>query len=38
VWEYIKREWLEVPSIYFSHRRNCVHVTASGCLSPTCFP
>ncbi len=24
VWEYIKREWLEVPSIYFSHRRNCV--------------
>ena len=24
VWEYIKREQLEVPSIYFSHRRQCV--------------
>ena len=24
VWEYIKREKLEVPTIYFSHRRNCV--------------
>jgi sulfate adenylyltransferase subunit 2 len=24
VWEYIKREKLEVPSIYFSHRRTCV--------------
>jgi sulfate adenylyltransferase subunit 2 len=24
VWEYIKREKLEVPAIYFSHRRNCV--------------
>ncbi|MGH8023209.1 MAG: sulfate adenylyltransferase subunit CysD [Limisphaerales bacterium] len=24
VWEYIKREKLEVPSIYFSHRRQCV--------------
>jgi len=24
VWEYIRREKLEVPSIYFSHRRNCV--------------
>ncbi len=24
VWEYIKRERLEVPSIYFSHRRQCV--------------
>ncbi len=24
VWEYIKREKLEVPSIYFSHRRRCV--------------
>lgn len=24
VWEYIKREALEVPSIYFSHRRQCV--------------
>ncbi len=24
VWEYIKRERLEVPSIYFSHRRRCV--------------
>jgi len=23
VWEYIKREQLEVPSIYFSHRREC---------------
>lgn len=24
VWEYIKRESLEVPTIYFSHRRRCV--------------
>ena len=24
VWEYIRRERLEVPSIYFSHRRRCV--------------
>lgn len=24
VWEYIRREQLEVPSIYFSHRRSCV--------------
>jgi sulfate adenylyltransferase subunit 2 len=24
VWEYIRRENLEVPSIYFSHRRPCV--------------
>ena len=24
VWEYIKREKLEVPSIYFSHQRKCV--------------
>jgi sulfate adenylyltransferase subunit 2 len=24
VWEYIRREKLEVPSIYFSHRRACV--------------
>ncbi len=24
VWEYIKRENLEVPSIYFSHKRQCV--------------
>jgi sulfate adenylyltransferase subunit 2 len=24
VWEYIKREKLEVPNIYFSHRRKCV--------------
>src|SRR5258708_7610458 len=24
VWEYIKREHLEVPAIYFSHRRKCV--------------
>lgn len=24
VWEYIKRERLEVPTIYFSHRRQCV--------------
>jgi sulfate adenylyltransferase subunit 2 len=25
VWEYIQRERLEVPSIYFSHQRRCVH-------------
>jgi sulfate adenylyltransferase subunit 2 len=24
VWEYIRREKLEVPAIYFSHRRQCV--------------
>ena len=24
VWEYIRREKLEVPSIYFSHKRTCV--------------
>ena len=24
VWEYIKREKLEVPVIYFSHKRTCV--------------
>lgn len=24
IWEYIRRERLEVPSIYFSHRRRCV--------------
>ena len=24
VWEYIRKEQLEVPSIYFSHRRSCV--------------
>jgi sulfate adenylyltransferase subunit 2 len=24
VWEYIRREKLEVPTIYFSHRRRCV--------------
>jgi sulfate adenylyltransferase subunit 2 len=24
VWEYIRQEQLEVPSIYFSHRRPCV--------------
>ena len=24
VWEYIKRENLEVPAIYFSHKRKCV--------------
>jgi sulfate adenylyltransferase subunit 2 len=24
VWEYIKSERLEVPSIYFSHKRQCV--------------
>ena len=24
VWEYIRREKLEVPAIYFSHRRKCV--------------
>jgi sulfate adenylyltransferase subunit 2 len=24
VWEYIQRERLEVPSIYFSHQRRCV--------------
>jgi sulfate adenylyltransferase subunit 2 len=24
VWEYIKREKLEVPGIYYSHKRECV--------------
>jgi sulfate adenylyltransferase subunit 2 len=31
VWEYIKREQLEVPSIYFSHRANASAAAASGC-------
>ena len=26
IWEYIRRERLEVPSIYFSHRRHCVKI------------
>jgi sulfate adenylyltransferase subunit 2 len=25
IWEYIRRERLEVPAIYFSHQRRCVH-------------
>ncbi|MGB0578687.1 MAG: sulfate adenylyltransferase subunit CysD [Limisphaerales bacterium] len=25
VWEYIRKEQLEVPNIYFSHQRQCVH-------------
>ena len=25
VWEYIKKEELEVPNIYFSHERECFH-------------
>lgn len=30
VWEYIRREKLEVPSIYFSHRRQCVRIGGRG--------
>ncbi len=30
VWEYIRRERLEVPSIYFSHRRSCVRLGGRG--------
>lgn len=30
VWEYIRRENLEVPSIYFSHRRSCVRLGGRG--------
>jgi sulfate adenylyltransferase subunit 2 len=30
VWEYIKREKLEVPSIYFSHKRTCVRLGGRG--------
>lgn len=25
VWEYIRREEIEVPSLYFAHQRDCVH-------------
>lgn len=32
VWRYIKREGLEVPSIYFSHRRLCVFRSSGACL------
>ena len=24
VWEYIKQEKIELPSLYFSHKRNCI--------------
>ena len=39
VWEYIKREQLEVPTIYFSHTRQCVRrggqwLAVSGILPP----
>ena len=30
VWEYIKRETLEVPAIYFSHKRTCVRLGGRG--------
>ena len=30
VWEYIKREKLEVPTIYFSHKRQCVRISGRG--------
>jgi sulfate adenylyltransferase subunit 2 len=30
VWEYIKREKLEVPSVYFSHKRTCVRLGGRG--------
>lgn len=30
VWEYIKREKLEVPTIYFSHKRTCVRLGGRG--------
>lgn len=30
VWEYIRREKLEVPNIYFSHRRQCVRLGGRG--------
>src|SRR5258705_8575003 len=30
VWEYIRREKLEVPSIYFSHKRQCVRLGGRG--------
>ena len=40
VWEYIKREKLEVPTIYFSHQRQCVRrggqwLPVSAILPPT---
>ena len=31
VWEYIKKEELEVPNIYFSHERECLTAPANGC-------
>ncbi len=30
VWEYIRREKLEVPTIYFSHHRTCVRIGGRG--------
>ena len=30
VWEYIRQEKLEVPSIYFSHRRQCLRLGGRG--------
>jgi len=36
VWNYIKREKIELPSIYFSHKRNCV-IRPGGLLALTDF-
>ena len=39
VWEYIRKEQLEVPSIYFSHHRNACAARANGCRSTiSCRP
>jgi sulfate adenylyltransferase large subunit len=38
VWEYIKKEKLEVPTIYFSHSANASAATANGCPSPIFAP
>ena len=39
VWEYIRKEKLEVPSIYFSHARKCVRRSGQWLPGqPTCVP
>lgn len=34
VWNYLKREQIEVPSIYYAHRRKCVRRTSLGLILP----
>ncbi len=37
IWNYIKRENIELPSIYFSHERECVHYNATQFISHSEF-